>query len=144
MHEVSRDIVACAKGYVGVRWRHQGRDKATGVDCAGLLVCIVNDLGISGFDILGYSRRPNSTEFDKGMRLAGCVKLPRLEIRSGDVVRMAESGWPVHTALYEVDDVGGEWLIHAWAPAHKVVREPLTKVRDAQIRSVWRLPETRT
>ena len=43
------DIVAAARGWLGVPWRHQGRSRA-GVDCVGLVVVVCRSLGLSDHD----------------------------------------------------------------------------------------------
>ena len=46
-----RDIV---KKYLGVRFKHQGRDVAEGLDCWGLIKAIYADHGIELFDLESY------------------------------------------------------------------------------------------
>lgn len=139
MHDRADDIVAEAKRHVGVRWRHLGRDPATGLDCAGLIVRVAQDLDLVHYDTTAYSRRPNSTEFRRAMLEAGMIPVAPRE--HGDVLRLAAPKWPVHVGFLEVDDAGVEWLIHAWADARKVVREHLTETKLLQIREIMRFPE---
>lgn len=139
MHAKANEIVDRGREYVDRPYRHLGRSWKTGVDCAGLLICLMNDCDVSDFDSGAYSRRPNVIEFDRVMRESGCVRLPITELAHGDIIRMAIQRWPVHCALYE-NDGRGEFIIHAWLPFRKVVREPLTPARYATISSVWRFP----
>ncbi len=60
---------------------------------------------------------------------------------SGDILRMAEPSWPVHSGILEIDNKGEAWVIHAWLPAKKVCRNSMTPDRRSKIRSVWRYPE---
>jgi hypothetical protein len=55
-------IVRAAKSYLGVRFRHQGRDR-TGLDCVGLVVRVCNDLGMAVTDTLDYKRAPDAAVF---------------------------------------------------------------------------------
>ena len=57
------DVVAEARTWLGTKWIHQHRAKGQGVDCAGLIICVVRDLGLlsADFDINGYSRMPDGT-----------------------------------------------------------------------------------
>lgn len=141
MHARGHDIVARAKEYVGVRWRHQGRSMDTGVDCAGLLVCVGHDLDLTNFDTARYSRRPNAREFKQAMLRAGCLPINAGLVANGDILRIAESKHPVHVGIYEKDEQGQEWFIHSWAVTRKVVREALTITRRNQIAEVMRYPE---
>lgn len=141
MHARGNDIVARAKEYVGVRWRHQGRSLDTGVDCAGLLVCVGHDLGLTDFDSIQYSRRPNPRHFKQILLQAGCTIINAGQVANGDILRLAESKHPVHVGIYEKDERGQEWIIHSWAITRKVVREALTTTRRNQIAEVMRYPE---
>ena len=53
------DVAACARGYIGTPFHHQGRLKGGGIDCAGLIICVAHELNISSFDIQSYTRTPN-------------------------------------------------------------------------------------
>lgn len=141
MHARGNEIVARAKEYDGVRWRHQGRSMETGVDCAGLLACVGKDLGITNFDSLQYSRRPNPRRFKQILLQAGCIPINAGQVANGDILRLAESKHPVHVGIYEKDERGQEWIIHSWAITRKVVREALTETRRRQIAEVMRYPE---
>ena len=52
-------IVAAARQWLGTPYLHQGRVKGAGVDCAGLVVGIAHQLGLSTFDTLAYGRLPS-------------------------------------------------------------------------------------
>lgn len=140
MHAKANELVTIANGLVGVRYRHQGRSRV-GLDCAGLIIVTAKLCGISSFDTTNYSNRPNATEFTREMIRAGCTQLPLAELKHGDLLRLNTAGWPVHIAVYEVDDMGQEWYIHAYLPHKKVSRDPVTADVRARISSVWRFPE---
>jgi cell wall-associated NlpC family hydrolase len=42
-------IIAAARSWLGVPWRHQGRTRQ-GVDCAGLVVLVGRGLGLDDYD----------------------------------------------------------------------------------------------
>jgi len=140
MHDKANDIVFAAKEFVGVRYRHQGRDK-TGLDCAGLIIAVAQLLGLTDKDTSSYSRRPNVTEFTAFMLETNCKQLPYNKLEHGDILRLNTAGWPVHIAVYEVDKNGQEWYIHAFLSHKKVTRDPLTPGIKNIISSVWRFPE---
>ena len=141
MHDRADEIVARAKEYIETPYRHHGRSITTGVDCIGLVIAVAQDLGISMYNTFRYSRRPNVQEFDSQMIKAGCILLPYSERKNGDILRLSEPRWPVHSVIYEVAKDGSEWTVHAYLPYRKVVREPLTPERDSRISSVWRFPK---
>ncbi len=138
MHEQANKIVLAARAYVGCRYRHQGRDGVTGLDCAGLVIKVGHDAGITSFDSSNYPRRPNSKVFRETLLRAGC--LPRAKPEHGDILRMASAGWPVHIGVYEVDENGLDWVIHAYLPAKKVIRERFVGNRKKSLREVMRYP----
>lgn len=140
MHDKADDIVSVANDFVGTRYRHQGRSKV-GLDCAGLIIATAKACGISNFDTTSYSNRPNAAEFTREMIRAGCTQLPLAKLEHGDLLRLNTAGWPVHIAVYEVDDKGKEWYIHAYLPHKKVSRDPVTADVRARISSAWRFPE---
>lgn len=139
MHVKANEIVDLGRTLVGYPYRHQGRTLRGGFDCAGMLIYIVNTLNLRDFDTSDYSRRPDPKRFDGFMRDAGCCQIGIDDREHGDVLRLAETRWPVHCALFDCLCV--PYIIHAWAPARKVIRERLTEIRVVQISSVWRLPE---
>lgn len=129
-----------ANGLVGVRYRKQGRN-SSGLDCAGLVIVIAHLLDITDKDTTAYSDRPNVEEFTAFMIETGCKQLPMTQLAHGDIVRLNTSGWPVHLGIYEIDDRGQEWYIHAFLPHKKVTRDPFTDVVKRDLSSVWRFPE---
>lgn len=140
MHPRADEIVAMAKTFVGTKYRHQGRSEH-GLDCGGLMFRILNLLEFSDFDTFNYSRRPNVQEFTNAMKAGGFKRIPMTDLSNGDVLRMSVSGWPVHVAIYEVDEHCKEWYIHSYLPHRKVTRNPLTPGARQLISSVWRYPE---
>lgn len=139
MHARADEIVATARSYEGVRWKHTGRTRV-GLDCAGLIVRCANDLSLSNFDFIGYGRRPNVKEFTKAMIDGGCYRIPHKDLAHGDVLRFAIEGWPVHVGIYEVDERGHKWAIHAYLPHKQVTRERLRPELEQTISTVWRFP----
>jgi len=139
MHSRANDIVYAANGLVDVPYRHQGRNSA-GLDCAGVVIVTAQLLGLTDKDTKAYSRRPNVAEFTTFMLDTGCKQLPYGAQEHGDILRLNSEGWPVHIGVYEIDDQGEEWYIHALARHKKVTRDPLTDDIKRSINSVWRFP----
>jgi cell wall-associated NlpC family hydrolase len=114
-------ILAEARGWLGVPWRHQGRTRA-GVDCAGLVVMVGRALGLTDYDTTGYSRRAHGQAFVRHFQAAmDDVRLP--EAILGDVLVFADHAYPCHcgflTTKWQVPH-----LLHAHVIRRKVVEEP--------------------
>ena len=63
-------IVAEARRWIGVRWRHQGRSRS-GVDCIGLCLCAVEAATGTAFSAPAtYSRRPAGSALQQALAAA--------------------------------------------------------------------------
>lgn len=114
------DVTASALGWMGTPYKHLGRDRF-GLDCVGLIIRVANDTGITGYDTLNYSRRPNSHEFMREMK----DHLDRKHLRDavpGDIVMFRGPRVPCHVGILVEPDL----IVHAYLPARKVVRERLS------------------
>ena len=128
---MTHEIVACARGWIGTRFHHQGRVRKTlthkgGVDCLGLLVGVAKELHITHLvkaDETNYPHYPDT----KWLRARLSVLLSPVEIDSiapGDIVLLNVADSPQHLAI--VSDMGVELgIIHAYAPAKSVVEHGL-------------------
>lgn len=139
MHSLGNEIVAEAKKLLDIQYGHQGRGAR--LDCVGVPIYIAHKLGIFTFDTRDYSPRPNANEFTQHMIASGCQQIPRKDLGNGDLVRLAYEGWPVHLAIYEKDERGQEWIIHAFAKHKKVTRDTFLPETKKKISSIWRFPE---
>lgn len=118
------DIVIRAREYLGVKWHHQGRNHA-GIDCAGLVICVAHDLGISNFDVTGYDRTPSGQK----MRIMLDANMDRVkDYEPGDVLFMCFEKEPQHLAI--VTDLG---IIHALAQTRCVVEHRLDSVWKSRV-----------
>lgn len=123
------DVVATARGYLGVRWHHQGRSVA-GMDCAGLVVRVAHDLGLSDFDSADYGRLP----LGQKMREIMDANMDRVTAyQPGDVLLMRFETEPQHLAI--VTDYG---IIHALAQSRKVVEHRLDDVWASRIVAAYK------
>jgi cell wall-associated NlpC family hydrolase len=128
------DVVAAARAYLGVPFRHQGRTPPLALDCAGLFVMVCRDLGLPVIDEQGYGRNPY-----KGL-LEQCIarqpflhRVPVADMGEGDVLLMRFTGEPQHIAIH-----AGYSMIHAYEQAGKVVEHRLADVWRARVVSAYR------
>ena len=123
------DLVLAARRYLGAPWRHLGRSRA-GVDCIGLVLLSLADVGITVPDPAPYQREPQGTRLLDGI-LAHAVRVAAAE--PGDVLVFRMGVYAGHVGIatdhasYRVPGV-----IHAYAPRKHVVEQPL----DADLRAV--------
>lgn len=118
-----QDVVQTARDWLGVRWQHQGRSRS-GVDCVGLVIRVAHECGRSRFDALDYKRVAS----DERMLLTADELLVRrpgvADLVAGDVVIM-QFDQQRHMGILAPYIYGGLSLIHAYAPARKVVETRL-------------------
>jgi len=136
-HRLHAEIEELALGLVGVPFRHQGRSRITGLDCAGVAILIGQELGLTnGFDTVAYSARPNVRQFRETMLAVGCTPLPITDAQPGDLMRISIRGWPVHVAVL----VSGNRMVHAWSPRKRVLLEAIHDKQRASFRDAMRFP----
>ena len=114
-------IVAEARRWLGVPWRHQGRGRE-GLDCAGLVVRVARALDLGDHDHTGYGRHAEG----QGFVAHFSDHLDPLAIpaaRDGDVALFAERAYPCHCAILSTRH-GRPHLIHAHAMRRAVIEEP--------------------
>lgn len=140
---VEKQIVDAARSYLGVPFAHQGRSRL-GLDCLGLLVCVARDcnlqrggLNLSRFDETAYGHYPDANYLQQQLDTA---LLRCDELMVGGVVLMQHDGAARHLGIigdYRAAD--GFTLIHAYAPARKVVEHRLDEHWQARIVQHYKL-----
>ena len=73
------------------------------------------------------------------MLFRSMVPLPWEGVTYGDVVLLADFTWPCHLGIV-ADGAEPFSLIHAWAPARKVVEMRFSAEWRAQVRGAYRYP----
>jgi cell wall-associated NlpC family hydrolase len=127
-------IVATAREWLDTRWHHQGRLKGVGVDCAGLVVGVATELGLTEFDMTGYGHRPDTRELEQ-LCHDHMKKVRRDRARPGDVLLIEVDKMPQHMAIKT--DIG---MIHAFAPLRRVVEHRIDDDWAARITAAFRIP----
>ena len=117
---------------VGVSFRPQGCDPATGLDCVGLVWAAYAAAGKRlvrpcGYPLRGWSR----AQVEAGLATAGFVVPPGAP-RAGDVALIAHPARQYHLAL-----LGPDTIIHAHAGLRRVAETPFDAAICAAAR--WRL-----
>ena len=140
-------LVAIARSYVGVRFCHQGRSRDEGLDCLGLLLAVAREaeLELQGvptdrFDRRDYGAKPDTQMLQHRLQelllpIAPCV------MRPADIVLLRIEGRPQHLAMlshYPHEETLG--MIHAYAPARRVVEHRLDEVWRGAVATAYQLP----
>jgi cell wall-associated NlpC family hydrolase len=120
------EIVTAARRWLGTAARHQGRVRGAGVDCVGIWIGIARDLGRPPPEIGWYGQFPHEADvrswLDRNMVLAWD--------RSSDTDPNPLPGqlglfrW-VGTAIHLAVITGAATMLHAYAPAGRVIEHPI-------------------
>lgn len=138
MNPTRADIVQTARSYLGVKWKHMGRDRE-GLDCVGLLIAVWRDLGYepSEVPIPPYRLQPDGTMLDYFKRYM--VRCPLLSIREGTAVVFSYFGSPYHAGI--VIDAKQRFIVHAFAQTRQVVVDDLDNgLHGRKLISAWDYP----
>jgi cell wall-associated NlpC family hydrolase len=136
-----RDIVSAARSWVGVPYKHLGRDRS-GVDCAGLIMGVAKEFGIEPEAPRAYSNQPKGATLlvpaDKQMWV---VKRDRLI--PGDVVVLW--AWtpnePQHFGIV-ADHPHGVSFIHAFSKFGKVTEQSWNRFWNKHFTGIYNYPGT--
>lgn len=134
-------LVAAARGYLRVKYRHRGRGP-DGLDCAGLVWRAFADIGRVLDDKRAYSPQPDGTLRDAMIerfgdpfwRAGDSLDL----LKPGDLVLMRWHQHPSHVALLTDYPLGGLAVIHSYADAGEVVEHRLAAPWPSRITEGWR------
>lgn len=130
-------FIAAARGFLGVRWRHQGRS-TRGVDCAGLVICAMRAVGRDPVDVEGYGRVPYRAGLEDALAANLGDPLPVESMQVGDVALMRFAGQPSHVGIIGDYRYGGYSLIHAFAQNRQVVEHGLDENWRGSIVGIYR------
>ncbi len=127
-----QQVVDEARTWIGTRWQHQGRLKGVGVDCAGLVVCVMRAVGLHAADVVGYPRRPDGSLLD----VVRDQTEPTADWLPGDVVVLEWDTDPCHLAIL----TSPTSIIHAHAMARCVIEHDLDANWLKAVTCVRRVP----
>lgn len=129
-------IVDIARGYLGTPFVHQGRLPSVGLDCAGVAVCALRELGHEVQDVQGYGRIPSqgtmTTTIEKH-----CDKIKLEDVQAGDFMAFAFRSDTQHIAI--VSSINPIMIIHAYSEVRMVVENSFDKTWQDRLRGCYRL-----
>lgn len=128
---IREDIVREARALIGVPFRHQGFDPATGIDCRGHLLCLAQSLGhtlLANYRN-NYQRQPDSDEF-RAPLTNELDPIELMDVRDGDVlfIRLPREEKPTHVGVIATGQYE-RMIIHAKATrlGGEICEEPLRR-----------------
>ena len=125
-------VWAAGEALVGVRFRLQGRDAATGLDCVGVVVAAFASAGVRLSAIDDYALRGFGLRRAEAVLAAAGLWRARGAVRIGDVGLFALPGRQLHLAL-----LAPGRLIHADAGLRRVVIAPAARLPEPASRWRW-------
>jgi len=126
-------LALAASVFIGVRYRLQGRDPATGLDCVGLLAVSLGALGIPISAPIGYGLRNTTIAGWLESSVPSAFEKAGGAIRTGDVLLTRPGPQQHHLLIAEARNR----VIHAHAGLRKVVCQ--RRADSEQILAKWRL-----
>ena len=141
-------IVRSARSYIGTRFCHQGRRKASqydrgGVDCLGLLVGVAREcalmkdgMPLCAFDECDYGHIPDAKRLYKALNVH-LLKVEKTQVKPADVLLIEMDSSPQHVGIV-ADGKYGLNVIHAYAPARGVVEHRLDDEWWQKVKAVFR------
>ena len=133
-------IIAAAMECKDTPFKHQGRVIGRGLDCAGVLVHVLNSLELPYNDEMGYPRTPFDGQLENILDTQPSLyRVPANEKQRGDVLCMRISSAPQHIAIFLGDINGHPYIIHGSSEHGKVAVHRLDQVWGARIVRVYRI-----
>ena len=123
-------VLAAAREMIGARFRPQGRDPATGLDCVGLVWAAYAAAGRMlplpvGYPLRGWGRE----RIEAALAVAGFGRVE--DRRDGDVALIALAAGQFHLGV-----MGAASFVHAHAGLRRVVETPFDS--KAEGAALWR------
>ncbi len=141
---MTNDITVQARTWLGTPFHHQARLKGKGCDCLGLIVGVVDELGLvdesgrllSSYDEINYSKEPDGKYLIQKLENILDEVNPS-EIKAGDLALFKMGNNPQHLAII-TDYQGGLGMIHCYAQARKVVEHRFDENWQKRLFKVYR------
>ncbi len=131
-------FIDAARSFLGVRFRHQGRTRDSGLDCAGVIAASMAAIGKEVLDIVGYPRDPYKAGLESVLVANFGPMLPADEMQVGDIALMSFNSEPRHIGVLAPYRYGGLMLVHSFAQVKKVVEHRVDDEWRGYIVGVYR------
>lgn len=149
-------VIAEARGWLGTRFSHQGRRRATatsagGVDCLGLLIGVARSLHLpdrhgrplAEHDVAIYSRQPDGAHLHAVLASLLDEQPASVTPEPAQIGLFMFEGQPQHLGIFTTRLYEGAprlSLLHAYAPARRVVEHVLGEEWNARRVASFALP----
>lgn len=132
---MQNEFIAECRRWLDTPFHHQGRALGVGVDCAGVIVMAGRAAGVPVVDDLTYDHAPNARRL-RAMLAAqpGLHSCALNDEQPGDLLLMREAVDATHLAV----QTGPDSILHAYAPARRVIEGPLSNEGRARIVARYR------
>lgn len=137
------DIVRVARSMLETKWHHAERNPGVGLDCAGLIVCVMRELGLCApdWDVEPYLQIPDGksmiAQLDRYL-----IRIDKDDMAPGDVACIITDKHPQHLGIVGDYIHGGLSLIHAAnsATPPRVIEHRLMLARNCRLVAAYRIP----
>lgn len=124
----------------GTPFKHQGRVKGRGMDCAGLLAYCLDRAGLPYIDENGYGRNPFDGVLERALDAQpSMVRINVSEMQPGDVLLMRVLKAPQHIGIHAGVIDGHPYIIHASEQHGGVVTHRLDNLWGGRVLRVYRV-----
>jgi len=138
-----QDIVRVARSYLGTPWHHLERQPGIGIDCAGLIICVMRELGLCApdWDVEPYIQIPDGLSMIKQCDQY-MTRIPIGAMQPGDAICIITDRHPQHLGILGDYLHGGLSLIHAANTAQppRVIETRLMVSRVCRVVAAYSLP----
>lgn len=132
------DIINQARTYIDTPFLHKGRTK-NGLDCGGLIVRSMKDLGYDCPDLNIYTREPYRNSLQKFLKENVGEPIDKELMKKGDIALIRFKTLPHHVAIIgENKDCEYLTLIHSFGEVGKVVEHRIDENWKEKIIEVYR------
>ena len=137
-------IVIQARTWLGTPFHHQARLKGKGCDCLGLIVGVVEELGLkdvhgrllSSYDEITYPKEPDGAYLIEKLTDI-LTEVPIADARAGDLALFKVRENPQHLAIL-TDYENALGMIHSFAPSRRVIEHRLDDDWKSRLLKVYR------
>ena len=137
-HELS--AVSIAMACLGTPFKHQARVPGRGLDCAGLYIHVMRELGLDCVDAQGYPRNPYDGQLESQMDAQPSLeRIAVADAQAGDWLCMRIKSAPQHLAMHAGFIDGVPYIIHASEEHGGVVHHRLDSLWRARVMRAYRV-----